>query len=499
MPRRSGRCRGMPRDIAACQGGDFRHRKKVADRDDDMGTIARLAFRYQINRSKVTLRTSSTGSLRLLYYFQYHNTQHVIRPMQTQYQQQQSPTPFGAYPQPPPNGTPYNGAGGSSMAMMGDYGTGPKIDPFMGTSSSNPIGSSDTKGGQTSMDSKRQSTVPPNNNNNNYDNNNGIASTTSGPFLPPPTSNPPTGPPAAPPVYIKDVSMLDTSQYNSDAHLLAACRAKGISPYFATQITRLREYSSVRLVLDDSGSMKAMQQVYGQGPTIRWKILQEMVKEIFDLMTIARGREPLDVYFLNMLPQGMKADTVEALYPFFQRTPQGTTPTLEVMREIMTPEYMVVSPRILHPVPHSLSSTTRPDPDHPYLSFICITARRRRPHPAHHRRSPQLRAPSLPHLPPGRSTSFPRILPDRRVMYGRPGYDRRVRIFPGQRRPSLGRHVRIRGRTPRDPEDPGKKVWVHVCRLDGQVPPREPGDRVGQLGREEVDQAATSDDTEVWE
>jgi hypothetical protein len=66
-----------------------------------------------------------------------------------------------------------------------------------------------------------------------------------------------------------------------------------------------------------------------------------MVKEIFDLMTIARGREPLDVYFLNMLPQGMKADTVEALYPFFQRTPQGTTPTLEVMREIMTPEYMV--------------------------------------------------------------------------------------------------------------------------------------------------------------
>lgn len=229
------------------------------------------------------------------------------------------------------------------MAMMGDDGTGPKIDPFMGTSSSNPIGSSDTKGGQTSMDSKRQSTVPPNNNNN-YDNNNGMVSTIpSAPFLPPPASNSPAGPPAAPPVYIKDVSMLDTSQYNSDAHLLAACRAKGISPYFATQITRLREYSSVRLVLDDSGSMKAMQQVYGQGPTIRWKILQEMVKEIFDLMTIARGREPLDVYFLNMLPQGMKADTVEALYPFFQRTPQGTTPTLEVMREIMTPEYMVVS------------------------------------------------------------------------------------------------------------------------------------------------------------
>jgi hypothetical protein len=339
--------------------------------------------------------------------------------MQTQYQQQ-PPTPFGAYPQPSPNGAPYNGAGGSSMAMMGDDGTGPKIDPFMGTSSSNPIGSTDTKGGQTSMDSKRQSTVPPNNNNNNYNNNNnGMASTTtpSAPFLPPPASNPPTGPPAAPPFYIKDVSMLDTSQYNSDAHLLAACRAKGISPYFATQITRLREYSSVRLVLDDSGSMKAMQQVYGQGPTIRWKILQEMVKEIFDLMTIARGREPLDVYFLNMLPQGMKADTVEALYPFFQRTPQGTTPTLEVMREIMTPEYMVVSPDSC--IAFFFRFSARPDLtlSHYHLSFICITARRRRPHPAHHRRSPQLRAPSLPHLPPGRPTSFPRILPDRRVMH----------------------------------------------------------------------------------
>jgi hypothetical protein len=62
-------------------------------------------------------------------------------------------------------------------------------------------------------------------------------------------------PPPPPPAYIKDVSMNDTANYNSDKDLLAACRAKGISPYFATQITRLREYSSIRLVLDDSGSL----------------------------------------------------------------------------------------------------------------------------------------------------------------------------------------------------------------------------------------------------
>jgi hypothetical protein len=178
---------------------------------------------------------------------------------------------------------------------------------------------------------------------------------------PPPTSSAPA---VAPPVYIKDVSMLDTSSYNSDAHLLAACRNKGISPYFATQITRLREYSSVRLVLDDSGSMKAMQQVYGQPPTTRWNILQGMVKEIFDLMTIARGREPLDVYFLNMLPGGMKADTVDLLQPFFARVPSGTTPTLEVMREIMTPKYMVSRRLVLffHPLVTNPSLRVRPPP-----------------------------------------------------------------------------------------------------------------------------------------
>ena len=148
-------------------------------------------------------------------------------------------------------------------------------------------------------------------------------------------------PPGPPPAYIKDVSMQDTSNYNSDVHLLAACRAKGISPYFATQITRLREYSSIRLVLDDSGSMKAMLNIYGQKPTTRWQLLQTMVKEIFDLMAIARGTDPIDVYLLNMLPLGMKAVSVENLYPYFNKGPNGTTPTLEVMRDIMTPEYMV--------------------------------------------------------------------------------------------------------------------------------------------------------------
>lgn len=156
---------------------------------------------------------------------------------------------------------------------------------------------------------------------------------------PPPIQHQP--PPGPPPAYIKDVSMQDTANYNNDAQLLAACRAKGISPYFATQITRLREYSSIRLVLDDSGSMKAMLHVYGQAPSSRWVLLQTMVKQIFDLMAIARGTEPVDVHFLNMLPQGMKAGSVDVLLPFFQRVPNGTTPTLEVMRDIMTPEHMI--------------------------------------------------------------------------------------------------------------------------------------------------------------
>jgi hypothetical protein len=143
--------------------------------------------------------------------------------------------------------------------------------------------------------------------------------------------------------------MADTSSYNTDAALLALCRAKGISPYFATQITRLREYSSIRLVLDDSGSMKSMLNIYGAAPTTRWQLLQTMVKEIFDLMAIARGgdREPVSVHLLNMLPQGMKCESVGQLQEFFQSGPTGTTPTLEVMRDIMTPEHMVYEEGVL--------------------------------------------------------------------------------------------------------------------------------------------------------
>lgn len=157
---------------------------------------------------------------------------------------------------------------------------------------------------------------------------------------PPPTQTyaPPPGPP---PAYIKDVSMADTANYNSDTQLLAACRAKGISPYFATQLMRLREYSSIRLVLDDSGSMKAMMNVSGQRPISRWQLLQSMVKEIFDLMAIARGSDPIDVHLLNMLPQGMKASSIDNLMPYFQQGPNGMTPTLEVMRDITTQEHMI--------------------------------------------------------------------------------------------------------------------------------------------------------------
>jgi hypothetical protein len=148
-------------------------------------------------------------------------------------------------------------------------------------------------------------------------------------------------PPGPPPAYIQDVSMRDTAGYNQDADLLAACRAKGISPYFATQLTRLREFSAIRLVLDDSGSMKAMLNIYGQAPTSRWLLLQTMVKEIFDLITIARGRSAIDVFFLNRLAGGMKAESVDQIAPYFAQPPSGTTPTLEVMREIMTPEHMI--------------------------------------------------------------------------------------------------------------------------------------------------------------
>ncbi|KAJ9114289.1 hypothetical protein QFC22_005741 [Naganishia vaughanmartiniae] len=155
-------------------------------------------------------------------------------------------------------------------------------------------------------------------------------------------------PSAPPPTYIKDISMRDTTQYNNDADLLAACKSRGISPYFATQLHRLREYAAVRLVIDDSGSMKAMMKIAGQmKPTTRWMVLQSMVREIFDLLTIARGREPIDVYFLNRLPGGMKANSVTDLQGFFVQEPAGRTPTLDVMQRIMTPEHLAVEEGVL--------------------------------------------------------------------------------------------------------------------------------------------------------
>lgn len=166
-----------------------------------------------------------------------------------------------------------------------------------------------------------------------------------------PSADAPTtyAPPSAPPpTYIKDISMRDTAQYNRDADLLAACKSRGISAYFASQLHRLRDYAAVRLVIDDSGSMKAMMKIRGQArPTTRWMVLQSMVREIFDLLTIARGRQPIDVYFLNRLPNGMKADSIDQLTGFFVQDPAGRTPTLNVMQSIMTHEDLAVEEGVL--------------------------------------------------------------------------------------------------------------------------------------------------------
>ncbi|KAJ9127383.1 hypothetical protein QFC24_000790 [Naganishia onofrii] len=195
------------------------------------------------------------------------------------------------------------------------------------------------------------------------------------PAGPAPTTAPPTttyAPPSAPPpTYIKDISMRDTTQYNNDADLLAACKWRNISPYFATQLHRLREYAAVRLVIDDSGSMKAMMKIAGQmKPTTRWMVLQSMVREIFDLLTIARGREPIDVYFLNRLPGGMKARSVDDLQGFFVQEPAGRTPTLAVLQGIMTAEHLAVEEGVLT----LLITDGAPDCGHrefrDYLTFV---------------------------------------------------------------------------------------------------------------------------------
>lgn len=190
--------------------------------------------------------------------------------------------------------------------------------------------------------------------------------------VPPPMGNTNTAttlPP--PPAYIKTVSMNDASNFNSDAHLLALCKSRGISPYFATQLLRLRDFSKVRLILDDSGSMKSTfgtpgLSMSGQGGqpgqrVTRWSLLKEMVDDVFDILSIARGgsaseddhetNSGIEVYFLNRLPQGTTiypsdpsasnaVSGSQQLQEYFSSPPSGTTPTLELLQSIFTRDKM---------------------------------------------------------------------------------------------------------------------------------------------------------------
>lgn len=163
----------------------------------------------------------------------------------------------------------------------------------------------------------------------------------------------------APPIYTGQ----DASQFNRLPSLLTLCQQQGISPFFASQLHILREYVSIRVVLDDSGSMRTSEiDDYGRSKRTRWEELLHSVKSVFDIASAAttntaaaKGGEAgqamnsdatsLDVYLLNGHADGRKqflnVGSFAELEAQLAGLPiRGRTPTLECMQDLMHYERM---------------------------------------------------------------------------------------------------------------------------------------------------------------
>ncbi|ORY82594.1 hypothetical protein BCR37DRAFT_316228 [Protomyces lactucae-debilis] len=175
-------------------------------------------------------------------------------------------------------------------------------------------------------------------------------------------------PTSAPPVYTGQ----DPSRFNKTASLIELCKQQGISPFFASQLHVLQEYSSIRIIIDDSGSMRTSEtDHYGRRKGTRWDELMLTLRSVFDIacaaanttapeaatasvdMAAAQGPTSLarqygglvDVYLLNGHPDGRKEFV--GLRSFNELEQQlvglpirGRTPTLQVLEYLFHYERM---------------------------------------------------------------------------------------------------------------------------------------------------------------
>jgi hypothetical protein len=176
-------------------------------------------------------------------------------------------------------------------------------------------------------------------------------------------------PPGAPPV----LTGQDPSRFNNTPSLIELCKRQGISPFFASQLHILQEYSSIRIIIDDSGSMRTTESdMYGRRKGTRWDELMLTLRSVFDIacaaalsapaqtgaspavgMAAAQGPTSLgkqyggavDVYLLNGHPDGRKEFVGLRSYQELEQQLvglpiRGKTPTLQVLEYLYNYERM---------------------------------------------------------------------------------------------------------------------------------------------------------------
>lgn len=162
----------------------------------------------------------------------------------------------------------------------------------------------------------------------------------------------------APPMY----SGQDATQFNKLPSLLTLCKEQSISPFFASQLHILKEYVSIRVVIDDSGSMRTTELDHmGRASGSRWDELLITLRSVFDIACVAAStgvanpNDPtaagsnagatIDVYMLNGHDDGRRQflglRSYAELEVNLRGLPiRGRTPTLACMQDLMHYERM---------------------------------------------------------------------------------------------------------------------------------------------------------------
>lgn len=161
-----------------------------------------------------------------------------------------------------------------------------------------------------------------------------------------------------PPIYTGQ----DATKFNNLPSLLTLCRQQNISPFFGSQLHILQEYTSIRIVIDDSGSMRTSEtDGFGRAAGTRWDELLVTLRSVFDIACAAAttgstnpndptaagsaGGAAIDVYLLNGHADGRKQFLGLRSYAELEGNlvglpVRGRTPTLECLQDLFHYERM---------------------------------------------------------------------------------------------------------------------------------------------------------------